>query len=128
MASQRRRQPTYLYLDGVGSRDLALALVTPEGVARRTVLRDGTRTEKFLPAVARFMNGSVPSGIIVAQGGGSFSQARVACAIVNALAYGWGIKVASVPSDFTLEQIAASLPKLRWQRVLLPKYSGPGVG
>lgn len=124
--AKQRAGVAYLYFNGVASRDLALALLAAGRVVRRKVVRGGIRTEKFLPAVADFLRGSRPSGIIVAQGG-SFSQTRLVCAIANALAYGWGIKVASVPSGLTVEEVAAKLPKLRWQRLVLPKYSGPGV-
>ena len=117
----------YLYLDGVTSRDLRLALVTRENIVKHKVVAEGTRTEKLLPAIAAFVPKGGVSGIIVAQGGGSFSQARIVCTVANALAYGWGIKVVGVKSTLTLEQVGKKLPKFKWQRLVLPKYSGPGV-
>jgi tRNA A37 threonylcarbamoyladenosine modification protein TsaB len=119
---------TYLYLGGVTSRDLVLALLTREGVAKQKTVVDGTRTEKLLPSISSFLGKSKLSGIVVAQGGGSFSQTRIICTVANALVYGWGIKVAGVPASLSLAQVVARLPKVRFVRRLLPSYSGPGVG
>lgn len=128
MAAGSKAVKTYLYINGVSSRDLMLALVSREKILKQRIVEQGTRTEKLLPAIMSFLGKKIPAGIIVAQGGGSFSQTRVVCAIANALAYGWGIKVVGVASSFTAAQIMKKLPKLRWQRLLLPTYSGPGVG
>ncbi len=117
----------YLYLDGVSSRDLRLALLTREKVTKQKLVIEGTRTEKLLPAIAAFLGNGGVEGIIVAQGGGSFSQTRIICSVANALAYGWGIKVVAVESTLAIEQVIKKVPKLRWQRIILPKYSGPGV-
>ena len=117
----------YLFIDGVSSRDLSLALVNGENVFKQRQVKDGTRTEKLLPAIASFLGNGGVEGIIVAQGGGSFSQTRIICSVANALAYGWGIKVAAVPTAPTIQQVVKKVSKLRWQKIILPKYSGPGV-
>ena len=117
----------YLYLDGVSSRDLTLVLLTREKVVKQKVVTEGTRTEKLLPAIATFVGSRRMAGIIVAQGGGSFSQTRIICTVANALAYGWGIKVVAVPLGHALDQLMKKLPKFAWQKIILPIYSGPGV-
>lgn len=127
MSVKLRDKLKYLYLDGVFSRDLTLALFNRDKILKQRTIKEGTRTERFLPAVMKFLGSRVPSGIVVAQGGGSFSQTRIVCAIANALAYGWGIKVAGVPPTLSIAQVSSKFPKLRWQRLLLPTYSASAV-
>lgn len=116
-------QQTYLYLDGVGSRDLALALLSSGRVLRRTTVAGGTRTEQLIPAVAGFLARRRPAGIIVAQGGGSFSQSRLAVAVANALAYAWDVRLAVVERGQSSGALLRQLRTLRWVRGLQPRYS-----
>ena len=128
MRTVPKKNLPYLYLNGVLDRDLRLALVSASVVLRQKQVTDGTRTEFFLPAVAKFLGKSKISGILVAQGGGSYSQTRLVCAVANALAYAWGIKVAGVSSEARVETFPALLGKLKFKKLLLPSYYGPAVG
>lgn len=118
----------YLYLDGVSTRDLSLALVGCDKIIKRRVVKEGTHTEYLLSAVMSFLKEQVPAGIIIAQGTGSFSQTRIICVVANALAYAWQIKLTTVPINTNLEQISKNMRHFKWSKLILPKYSGPGVG
>jgi len=120
----------YLYIDGVSSRDLFIALINKSGqIISQRLIKNGSRTEKLLTSLVEFI-GKPPQklkGIIVVQGGGSFSQSRLVCTVANTLAYAWGIKVAATSSWPNTEE-ERELAHLRWQKILQPVYRGPGVG
>ncbi len=121
----------WLYIDGVTNRDLRLVLLSTGKIVRETLVTNGTRTEHFLTGVMKFVGkskGASIAGILVAQGGGSFSQARIACAIANALGYGWSIPVATVLVNDDIVKLSTQLKKFAKSKLALPKYYGPGVG
>lgn len=122
MAKPRVSFP-WLYIDGVSSYDLILALIGPTGVEKNLVVPQGVKTENFLPAIKKFLGAKIPGGVVVARGGGTFTQTRVCCAIANALAFGWGIGIAAVQ----VGKIPNASKKIKWGQIVLPKYSGPGV-
>ncbi|GEM_PF-869083 len=130
MAATHRRESTYLYLDGVTNRDLTLALLGRAGVSYRTCVKDGTRTEKFLPAVERVFKRAGKdgvAGILVAQGGSSFSQSRIVCAIANAICYARKLSAAAVPSGVALTNLTKQMSNVRWGRLVRPSYQAPAV-
>jgi tRNA A37 threonylcarbamoyladenosine modification protein TsaB len=118
----------FLYIDGVSSRDLVLALVADKKVTNKKIVKNGTRTEKLVNAIFNYLAGASINGIIVAQGAGSFSQVRIICVVANALAYAQQIKLTTVPVNTNLEQVSQRLSRLKWSKLILPKYNGPGVG
>ncbi len=129
MAPVRKMTEYYWYLDGVSSRDLVMVVFDKSGrQIKHQVVKNGSYTEKLLPNLVKllgFKKNTVPKGIVVLQGSGSYSQIRLICATVNALAFAWGIKVATTtraPAKI------ASPVQYKWQRIIWPKYSGPGVG
>lgn len=129
MTTVKKAKRYYWYLNGVSSRDLVIAVLTPAGkeVFRKTI-KNGSFTEKLLPSLATFFRSNknyLPQGIIVAQGAGSYSQLRLICATVNALAFAWGIKLATVSKPVL--KIKAPV-EYKWQKIIWPKYKGPGVG
>lgn len=121
----------YLYINGVQSADLELVLIKQKNIIARAIISLGTRTEKFLPHLIKFLKSSnvtKPTGILVAQGGGSFSRTRLACAIANALAYAWGIPITTTPVIGDLTKLSKERGRLAKNKLALPKYNGPGVG
>lgn len=120
----------YLYIDSVSSHDLVLGLLHQSGeIIERRLIKNGVRTEKFLVELVKFINKQSKKlvGIIVVQGSGSFSQARLVCALANSIAYAWNIKIATV-NLLSLKQTSLKINTLSWQKLLRPKYRGPGVG
>ena len=120
----------YLYIDGVSSRDLFLAGINMAGeIIISKKIKQGVKTEKLLKALNQFISAQShkPSGLILSQGGGSFSQTRLICAAANALAYAYGIKVAAVNASVAPAALAQILPKLAWRPLLRPEYRGPAV-
>ncbi len=114
----------YLYLDAVSSRDLSLAFIEGGKVSRKQSVPSSTRTERLLPSVVRFLQGRVPSGIVLVQGAGSFTQSRLVVATANALVYAWGIHVAVVGQGTTAAGVARKLSRLRFHKVAAPSYRG----
>jgi len=129
MAKTTTKQPTqYLYLDSVSSRDLILVLLGAEGRAlARRLVKNGSRTELLLPSLVKFVGRKKVAGLAVAQGSGSFTQARLVCAIVNALAYGWGVPAVSVRLGTTRLAMARRLLKAKPNSLAQPLYYGPAV-
>ena len=129
MAGKKKKQ-VYLYIDGVTSRDLLIGFLDESGqVINKRLIKNGSRTEKLLASLVKFINGRAYkiSGLIVVQGSGSFSQSRLVCTVANALAYAQNIKITSV-SLLSITETGDQLPHLRWQKMLQPVYHGPGVG
>lgn len=128
MVKAKKQFKKFLYIDGVSSRDLVLALIADKSVTNKRIVINGTRTEKLVSAVFNYLSGINVSGIIVVQGSGSFSQTRIICVVANALAYAWQIKLTTVPVNYNLEQISKKISQLKWSKLILPEYNGPGVG
>ncbi|MBI5465729.1 MAG: hypothetical protein HY974_00370 [Candidatus Kerfeldbacteria bacterium] len=128
--SDKLRGKYYLYLDGTSSRDLELRLLSSEGLVRRQVVRQGTRTEKMLPAVLNFVakSGATPAGLAVVCQGGSFTQTRLVCAAANALAYAWSVPVVAVKAGASQAEVWSLFKSGLRRGLALPQYQGPGVG
>jgi len=118
----------WLYIDGVSSRDLVLALLTNGKVLKHRLIKNGTRTEKLLPSVMNFISKMKITGLVVVQGAGSFSQTRLLCTITNTLAYAYKLPIVEVEVGETWNKISKKLNKSNFHKLILPHYSGPGVG
>ena len=106
----------YFYIDGVSLPDLRLVLVQGEKVVRTKIVPTSTRSPQLLPAIMKFLqNGKVKvGGIVVAQGGGSFSQARLMCVVLNALAYAWSVPIAVVEPIDDVVSVIKKIPRRAW--------------
>ena len=95
----------------------------------RRKIKQGVRTERLLKALADYIkpHQAKLKGIMISQGGGSFSQTRLICAVANALAYAEGIKLAAVNSVIPVEHLRPVINKVSWQRLIKPAYRGPAV-
>jgi len=118
----------WLYIDGVSSRDLTLASLTNDKVLKRRLVKNGTRTEKFLPSLMGFISKVKISGLVVVQGAGSYSQIRLVCTIANALAYAYSWPIVEAEVGETCDKIGKKFNKRNFRKLILPHYSGPGVG
>jgi tRNA A37 threonylcarbamoyladenosine modification protein TsaB len=87
-------------------------------------------THKILSTVRMLTTPSSISGIVVAQGPGSFTAVRMGVVVANALAFGLGVPIAGVRLPITLIPSRDSLNRLANVRplrrgVVLPLYTKP---
>ncbi len=125
----KRKSVNYLFIDAVTSRDLVVAEVSSRnGLLSRRVFVNGTRTESLIRKLSIFLSPTNKiQGIILAQGTGSYSQSRLACAVVNALAYAYKLKLARVDSQLEINQLPLIIKGLKWHALLKPYYYGPAA-
>lgn len=129
MAQNSDSAATYLYLANSGGHKLTLAYVSRQRVLRHRIIARGVRSEQLLKALVVFgATRSQVAGYVVALGPGSFSQVRLICSLVNALAYATGKPVASLLLQPRLSDLPRKIRELTWQRQVRPRYQGPGVG
>ena len=91
----------YLLLSVDRERTLFLGAISNRGdfVKTKKVIQGGN-TEKLLPQIIKFVDqvwgNGLPTSLVVSLPIDlSFTQARLICAVGNALSYGWGIKFAA---------------------------------
>lgn len=126
----------YLYLDTTERDSFRVALVDKGIVLKnKTVLSVRQHSEKLLKTINGLLQHHPnPSskrrglqGIAVVKGPGSFTSLRVGISTANALAYAWGVPVAGVNPNYSLNKIEA-LFKKKHPKIVLPKYgSAPHI-
>jgi hypothetical protein len=87
---------------------MTLSLDTTELKKARIRIDDGKKTKRFkfaiyadavLPRLIKLLAGKKPSALGVVVGPGAFSATRTGVALINALAYGWGVPVAALNKE-----------------------------
>lgn len=123
----------YLILSVGSERVLALGALGSTGLfLNQKMVQGGSSTEQLLSQIIKFVQTNwaekLPVGIIVTlEQKLSFTQARLICAVGNALAYAWGRKICLVSKiNWVTESVAVK--KLKWQKAVKAEYYGPGVG
>lgn len=120
----------WLYLDGVSSRDLFLAKVNQQGVIIGSeIYPESVRSEKMLNTIMFFLGKDYDKnlkGFLVKQSGGSYMQVRLITSTINALAFAWGLKSATILHQDNILKTIKSFGKVS-KNIILPRYSGKAV-
>ncbi|MBU1039347.1 hypothetical protein KKC17_03970 [Patescibacteria group bacterium] len=124
----------YLLVDAVTTRDLLLLLVDGQGkLISRRLIKEGSCREVFLNKLVDFLSDQQATNKIIGLAGvnegGTFSQVRQSCVLLNALAWAWTVPVITWSGqDKVFLAIIQRIKKAEIGSFIQPRYSGPGVG
>lgn len=130
MVPAKLRPESYLIIEPQANNDLLLVLLSPLGVIKQRLYKQGTACETMVGSIGNFLkSGRVQiRGVAVCQGEASFSRQRLVVVVANTLAYSLSVPALAISQLSDYGAVSRRFKSLAKDSLIQITYSRPAVG